>query len=47
MQHREEHGALQRKAVLAFAQKLDRPAAGLLPQPLEHQRQPNATDHNL
>ena len=49
VQHREEHGALKRKTVLAFARQLGdhRPAAGLLPQPLEHQRRPDATDRNL
>src|SRR5262249_2267721 len=40
VQHSEEHRTLQREAVLAFARELrdHRPAAGLLPQPLEHQR---------
>jgi hypothetical protein len=49
VQHREEHGALQRKAVLALArQRRDhRPAAGLLPQPLEHQRRPDPTHRDL
>ena len=44
VQHGEEHRALQRKTVLARAgEVLDhRPAAGLLPQPLEHQRRPDA-----
>ena len=39
----------KRKAVLAFARQLrdHRPAAGLLPQPLEHQRRPDAADRNL
>ena len=49
VQHGEEHRALQRKAVLAFARQLrdHRPAAGLLPQPFEHQRRPDAADRNL
>ena len=49
VQHGEEHGAFQRKAVLALArQRRDhRPAAGLLPQPLEHQRRPDAADPDL
>src|SRR5262249_28785901 len=49
VQHREENSALQRKTVFAFARQLadHRAAAGLLPQPLEHQRRPDATDRNL
>jgi hypothetical protein len=49
VQHREEHRALKRKTVLAFARQLGdhRPAAGLLPQPIEHQRRPDAMDRNL
>ncbi|HEY7242835.1 MAG TPA: hypothetical protein VH678_03015 [Xanthobacteraceae bacterium] len=49
VQHGEEHGALQREAVLAFARELrdDRPAAGLLPQPLEHQRWSDPTHGDL
>ena len=49
VQHGEEHRALQRKAVLALARQLrdHRPAAGLFPQPLEHQRRPDATDCDL
>ena len=49
VQHGEEHRALQRKAVLAFARQLrdHRPAAGLLPQPFEHQRRPDAADRDL
>jgi hypothetical protein len=49
VQHGEEHGALQRKAVLAVArQRRDhRAAAGLLPQPLEHQRRPDPTHCDL
>ena len=49
MQHGEEDGALQRELVPALAGEIgdDRPAAGLLPQPLEHQRWPDATDRDL
>ena len=49
VQHGEEHRPLQRKAMLAFARQLrdHRPAAGLLPEPFEHQRRPDATDCNL
>ena len=49
MQHGEEHGAFQRKAVLAFARQLRDhcPAAGLLPQPLEHQPRPDPARGNL
>jgi hypothetical protein len=49
VQHREEHRAFQRKAVPAFARQLrDHCAtAGLLPQPLEHQRRPDAADRNF
>ncbi len=48
MQHREEHRAFQPKAVPAFARQLGdhRATAGLLPQPLEHQRRPDAADRN-
>ena len=48
VQHREEHRAFQRKAVPAFARQLrdHRATAGLLPQPLEHQRRPDAADRN-
>ena len=49
VQHGEEHRALQCKAVLASARQLrdHRAATGLLPQPLEHQRRPDAADRNL
>ena len=49
VQYGEEHRALQRKAVLAFARQLrdHRPAAGLLPEPFEYQRRPDPTHRNL
>jgi hypothetical protein len=49
VQHGEEHRPLQGKAVLALAGKLrdHRSAAGLLPQPLEHQCGPNPTHCDL
>ena len=49
VQHGQEQRPLQRKAVLACARKFrdHRPAAGLLPQPLEHQRRPDAARCNL
>ena len=49
VQHREEHRAFQRKAVLASARQLrDRRATtGLLPQPLEHQRRPDPAHSDL
>ena len=49
VQHGEEHRALQRKLVPALAGEIGdhRAAAGLLPQPLEHQRRPDAADRNL
>ena len=48
VQHRKEHRAFQGKAVLAFPRQLRnrRATAGLLPQPLEHQRRPDAADRN-
>jgi hypothetical protein len=48
VQHGEEHRALQRKAVLAFARQLrdHRAAAGFLPQPLEYQRRSDAANRN-
>jgi hypothetical protein len=49
VQHSEDHRALQRKAVLAFARQLrdHRAAAGLLPQPFEYQCRPDPADRNL
>jgi hypothetical protein len=49
VQHGEEHRTLQREAVLAFARELrdHRPAAGLLPQPLKHQRRSDPTHGDL
>ena len=44
VQHREEHGALQRKLMLALAGEFgdDGPASGLLPKPFEHERRADA-----
>jgi hypothetical protein len=49
VQYGEEHRTLQREAVLAFARELrdHTPAAGLLPQPLEHQRRSDPTHGDL
>jgi hypothetical protein len=49
VQHGEQHCALQPKAMLALARQLGdhRAAAGLLPQPFEHQPRPDPADRNL
>lgn len=49
VQHGQEHRALEREFVAALAGEIGdhRPAAGLLPEPFEHQRRPEAADRNL